>query len=64
MQEEGAPLRLKDLALTGKELLDLGIPPHKISAVLDALLSHTAVFPGENNPTRLARLALGFSKTV
>ena len=64
MQEEGAPLRLKDLALTGKEILELGIPPHKISAVLDALLAHTAVFPAENNPTRLARLALGFSKTV
>lgn len=64
MQEEGAPLRLKDLALTGKEILELGIPPHKISAVLDALLAHTAVFPTENNPTRLARLALGFEKTV
>ena len=64
MQEESAPLHIKDLALTGKEILELGIPPHKISAVLDALLAHTAVFPGENNPTRLARLALGFSKTV
>ena len=64
MQAERAPLRIKDLALSGKELLDLGIESHKIATVLNALLAHTAVNPADNNPTRLSALALGISKNL
>ena len=64
MQAEHAPLRIKDLALSGKELLDLGIESHKIATVLNALLAHAAVNPADNNPTRLSALALGISKNL
>ncbi len=64
MQAEHAPLRVKDLALSGKELLRLGIADYKIATVLNALLAHTAVNPADNNPTRLSALALGISKNL
>ena len=64
MQAEHAPLRIKDLALTGKDLLALGIENHKIATVLNALLAHAAVNPADNNPTRLSKLALGISKNL
>ena len=64
MKAEGAPLRIKDLALTGKDILDLGITESKIATVLNALLTHAAVNPTDNNKQRLSTLALGFAKTL
>ncbi len=64
MERENAPLRLKDLALTGKDILALGIPPHKVSDVLNALLLQAAVNPKENTKERLTQFALGISKNL
>ncbi|MBR2321870.1 MAG: CCA tRNA nucleotidyltransferase [Clostridia bacterium] len=64
MKAENAPLSLKELALTGKDVLELGIPQKKVSAVLNALLSHTAVNPADNNKKRLSKLALGIEKNI
>ena len=64
MKEENAPLRLKDLALTGTDILALGVPAHKISDVLNALLLQAAVTPKDNTKERLTQLALGISKNL
>jgi tRNA nucleotidyltransferase/poly(A) polymerase len=64
MKAENAPLSLKQLALSGKDVLDLGIPPHKVSTLLNALLAHTAVNPADNTKQRLSILALGISKNI
>lgn len=64
MQEEHEPLRLKDLAVTGTDILALGVPAHKISDVLNALLLQAAVNPEENTKERLTQLALGISKSL
>ena len=64
MKEENAPLHIKDLALSGKDILELGITGSKITTVLNALLLHAAVFPEENTPQRLTALALGLSKNL
>ena len=59
MQSEGAPLTLKELAITGKDLLTLGIPPVQITPLLQALLAHAAVNPTDNHKARLLRLTKG-----
>ena len=60
MQDEGVPFRLKQLAVGGRELLAIGIPPHCISNVLESLLKHTATNPVDNTKQRLLRLAPSF----
>ncbi len=62
MQAENAPLTLKQLALSGKDLLELGIPAKRISEVLQALLLHAACNPKDNTKERLKKLALGYVK--
>lgn len=57
MQSEGVPFTLKQLAIGGRELLAIGIPPHRVSSVLEALLKHTATNPADNTKQRLLRLA-------
>ena len=64
MKEENTPLRIKDLALSGKDIFALEIAENKIATVLNALLLHTAVFPAENTPQRLKTLAFGIAKTL
>ena len=59
MQQENVPFTLKALAVNGNDLLTLGVAPKKLSAVLHALLMHTAVNPNDNEKTRLLRLAAG-----
>jgi hypothetical protein len=58
MREEHAPLTLKELSVSGKELLALEIPPAQISTTLNKLLLHTAVNPKDNKKERLLKLAL------
>ncbi len=55
MQKEGAPLQLKELAVSGKTLLAAGVPPEKIADTLQALLLHAAVNPKDNNEKRLLK---------
>ena len=58
MQRENTPFALKQLAVNGKDLLGLEIPPHRIAEVLEYLLLHTAIYPAENTKERLLRLAI------
>lgn len=64
MQAENAPMRLKELALSGKDILDLGIEERHIATVLNGLLAHAAVFPKENTKPRLSKIALGLAKNL
>lgn len=59
MQKTGVPFSLKGLAVKGDDLLALGVPPKDVSALLHALLMHTACYPAENEKTRLLQLAAG-----
>ena len=64
MKAENAPLTLKDLALSGKDLLNTEIPAKHISAVLQKLLLHTCCNPADNEKARLLRLAAGFARSL
>ena len=64
LEQERAPLTLKQLAVTGKDLLALGIAPPHVSKVLQALLSHAVCNPKDNEKTRLCKLAIGFDKAL
>ncbi len=58
LRAERAPLSLKELAVSGKDLLDLGIEPKQIAQKLQALLFHAVVNPKDNAPERLKKLAI------
>ena len=60
MKAENAPITLKELAVTGKDLLAVDIPPTQIAQVLKGLLSYAVINPTENTKTRLCRLAKNF----
>lgn len=62
MQAEHAPLTLKELALSGNDLLTLEVPPYRIAEFLRRLLTHAICFPKDNEKTRLLRLASGYLK--
>ena len=64
MKEEKVPFSLKELAIKGNELIDLGISPLSIAVILQKLLEHTAINPQDNEKERLCRLALGFYKEL
>ncbi len=55
MKNEGAPLRLKDLAVGGQDLIHL-VPAPMISKTLQELLYHAACFPKDNKKEKLLRL--------
>ena len=63
MQEEGAPLQIKDLAISGKDLLPI-LPAKHIATVLEKLLLHTCCNPMENERERLLQLAQSFAKNL
>ena len=48
MKDENVPFTLKQLALTGKDLLNYLIPAPFISTILNELLLHTAFHPKDN----------------
>ena len=64
MQEEKAPKTLKELAISGKDLLSLDIPSERFASTLHALLLHTAVNPKDNEKTRLCKLAISFQHNL
>ena len=61
MNEEGAPLALAELAVTGKDAIEAGIPPHEVGNVLHLLLFDCALGMAKNERAallkRLAKLA-------
>lgn len=57
MRKEGVPFTGKDLKITGKDLLNMGMPPVKVGNVLRQLLLYCANAPQENTSERLLRLA-------
>ena len=63
MQEENAPLTLKQLAVSGKDLQASGIPAPLLSQILHRLLTHSAIFPNDNKKQRLIKLAHSFLKS-
>ncbi|MBO5241002.1 MAG: HD domain-containing protein [Clostridia bacterium] len=58
LRKERAPLTLKELALSGKDLLNAGVEPRRISEILQTLLYHTVCNPKDNTKERLIKLAL------
>ncbi len=63
MRAENVPFSLKELRVTGKDLIDKGVPAPRVSEILNKLLSHLAVNPKDNEKSKLLKLALQFSKT-
>lgn len=57
MRSEGAPTKLKELAVNGRELAETGIESRFLALVLNALLLHCAVNPTDNEKNHLIRLA-------
>ena len=57
LAEEHAPLTLRELAISGKDLLDLQFPPREISERLNTLLNHAVLYPQDNTKKRLLALA-------
>ncbi|MBQ8685368.1 MAG: CCA tRNA nucleotidyltransferase [Clostridia bacterium] len=57
LREENAPLTLKQLAISGKDLINEGFAPDTIGGILERLLLHAVVKPEDNEKTRLLRLA-------
>lgn len=50
----GAPLAVGDLAITGNDLIELGVPQGPdIGRILNALLAHVLEHPEDNEPARL-----------
>ena len=64
IRAENAPLTRKELAVTGKDLLDTGLPPAHIAELLQRLLLHAVVKPQDNVKPRLIKLALGEEKNL
>ena len=64
MKAEKAPFSLKDLALRGNELLEIGIPAPAVSRILNELLMQTAVQPTLNEREKLIKLSLSLAKQI
>lgn len=63
IQEEGNCLSLKQLAVTGKDLIEEGMKPGKeLGEMLEALLSHVLKYPEENTKECLLERAGKFQK--
>ncbi len=58
LREERAPLTLKELDLSGKDLLEAGVEPRRISEILQKLLLHAVCNPKDNVKERLIKIAL------
>ncbi len=64
MRAEKVPFTLKELAVNGKDILNLGVPPHHVSILLEKLLAHTALKPYDNKKGKLLLLAKGIEKML
>lgn len=59
MRQEGVPFTQKSLKITGKELLERGIPAPYVGKVLRGLLTHCATSPQDNHRETLLKLSRG-----
>lgn len=57
LEQEHAPLTIKQLALSGKDLLNAGIEPCRIAQTLEHLLYHAVCNPKDNVKERLIKLS-------
>lgn len=64
MKAEGAPLTLKELALSGRDLSNLDVPQNRYSSLLEKLLFHACCNPQDNQKDRLLKLAKGFANSL
>lgn len=64
MRAEGVPFTLKELAVNGKDILQLNFPQNRTAELLHHLLLHTAICPSDNEKSRLLRLAQGYMKSL
>jgi putative nucleotidyltransferase with HDIG domain len=62
MQGEKVPFHLKELAVSGKDLLSQGVPAPRVSEILKKLLLHLATTPADNEKSKLKKLARQFLK--
>jgi len=62
MREEKVPFSLKEMAISGKDLLDNGVPAPHISEILQKLFLHLATTPKDNEKGKLQKLARQFFK--
>ena len=62
MQQEGVPFDPKDMAITGKDLIELGYFGKEVGQVKEALFAHLANHPKDNDGRRLRALAPRFYK--
>jgi len=62
MCEEGAPFSMKEVAVTGGDIMrELRLPPSpQIGRIMDMLFMHAAMKPQDNTKERLIRIARGF----
>ncbi len=63
MRNENVPFTLKEIAVSGKDLLIQGIPAPRISEILQKLLLHLATNPKDNEKGKLKKLARQFLKS-
>ena len=61
MNNEGAPLTLKQLAVSGRDLLEC-VPAPMISQILQRLLYHAACFPEDNTKEKLLSLVRAYTR--
>ena len=59
-----APLERKDLAITGYDLLALGVEPRKIGVILEKLVDYVVEDPSRNNRETLLRRAMVLAKSM
>ena len=65
MQKEKTPFTLKNLAVSGKDILEnVDVEQKLLSLLLQQLLFHVATHPSENEKQRLLQLAKSFSNTI
>ena len=61
MKEEQVPFSLKELAVSGNDLMKI-VPATQISRILNELLLHVVIHPKENEKKRLIKLATSLNR--
>ncbi len=59
MRKADCPFTLRELKITGRDLIDIGVTPVKVGGVLNALLEECAIDPGLNEADALLEMGKG-----